>query len=157
MNVALRVCLLAWVAMLCAALIPVAVAQNYAITKYTIDGGGGASAGGNYVVQGTIGQPDASEASTGGKYAVTGGFWAKFIQIVPTKDGPQLTVRKLENSMVELKWKDPDNDWALTQSKTLKSADWGVSTLQIKTSNGEKSTSLSLPSKPLYFRLQKKN
>jgi hypothetical protein len=40
----------------------------------TIDGGGGTSSGGQYVLTGTIGQPDAAY-SAGGDYELLGGFW----------------------------------------------------------------------------------
>ena len=46
----------------------------YQIAWHTIDGGGGTSSGGPYVLTGTIGQPDADWAS-GGKYELLGGFW----------------------------------------------------------------------------------
>jgi len=49
-------------------------AGPYEITWYTIDGGGGTSSGGPYVLTGTIGQPDA-DWSEGGKYELLGGFW----------------------------------------------------------------------------------
>lgn len=42
----------------------------------TIDGGGGTSAGGDFEVAGTIGQPDPGPAATGGDWSVTGGYWA---------------------------------------------------------------------------------
>jgi len=47
---------------------------DYQIVWSTIDGGGGQSAGGQYVLTGTIGQPDA-EYSSGGNYELLGGFW----------------------------------------------------------------------------------
>lgn len=47
---------------------------DYSITWSTIDGGGGTSSGGQYVVTGTIGQHDAAY-SEGGDYEVLGGFW----------------------------------------------------------------------------------
>ncbi len=40
----------------------------------TIDGGGGTSSGGPYVLTGTIGQPDAAY-SAGEQYELLGGFW----------------------------------------------------------------------------------
>lgn len=46
----------------------------YVLEWSTIDGGGGTSSNGNYVLRGTIGQPDAGQIS-GGDYTVTGGFW----------------------------------------------------------------------------------
>ena len=45
------------------------------ISWFTIDGGGGTSAGGAFTLSGTIGQPDAG-VLTGGTFAVNGGFWA---------------------------------------------------------------------------------
>lgn len=47
---------------------------DYSITWSTIDGGGGRSSGGTYVLTGTIGQPDAAYSSGGG-YELLGGFW----------------------------------------------------------------------------------
>lgn len=47
---------------------------DYKIVWSTIDGGGGQSAGGQYKLTGTIGQPDAS-FSEGGQYELLGGFW----------------------------------------------------------------------------------
>jgi hypothetical protein len=46
----------------------------YNISQYTIDGGGGTSAGGQYELTGTIGQPDAAYSESG-RYEVLGGFW----------------------------------------------------------------------------------
>ena len=50
---------------------------SYAVTPWTIDGGGGRSSGGTYTVSGTIAQPDADplQPSSGAAYAITGGFW----------------------------------------------------------------------------------
>ncbi|MHC4744198.1 MAG: hypothetical protein ACYS8Z_19955 [Planctomycetota bacterium] len=49
--------------------------EDYEISWYTIDGGGGVSQGGPYVLTGTVGQPDA-DWSKGGSYEVLGGYWA---------------------------------------------------------------------------------
>ena len=47
---------------------------RYEISWYTIDGGGGTSRGGDYVLTGTIGQPDA-DWSSAADYELSGGFW----------------------------------------------------------------------------------
>ncbi len=47
---------------------------DYRVVWSAIDGGGGISAGGQYVLSGTIAQPDAGY-SEGGGYEVLGGFW----------------------------------------------------------------------------------
>jgi hypothetical protein len=56
----------------------VALAQSgggYDLSWNTVDGGGYTfSAGGDYTLGGTIGQPDAGELS-GGSYIFGGGFW----------------------------------------------------------------------------------
>jgi len=47
---------------------------DYELSWSTIDGGGGKSSGGPYVLTGTIGQPDAGYHG-GGDYELLGGFW----------------------------------------------------------------------------------
>jgi hypothetical protein len=47
---------------------------DYNISWHTIDGGGGQSSGGPYMVTGTIAQPDAGYSESG-RYEVLGGFW----------------------------------------------------------------------------------
>ena len=42
----------------------------------SVDGGGGNSTGGDFALVGTVGQPDASDALTGGEFTLTGGFHA---------------------------------------------------------------------------------
>ena len=54
-------------------ILPSAGFSDYQIVWSTIDGGGGTSTGGQYVLTGTIGQPDASYSS-GGNYELLGGF-----------------------------------------------------------------------------------
>jgi hypothetical protein len=55
----------------------IALASNggYEITWFTIDAGGGRSAGGDYTLNGTIGQPEVGSPASGGDYTLTGGFW----------------------------------------------------------------------------------
>ena len=47
---------------------------GYDLSWSTIDGGGGQSAGGQYKLTGTMGQPDADYLA-GGNYELLGGFW----------------------------------------------------------------------------------
>ncbi len=59
------------------ALAPVALAQDFAIDWYTVDGGGAMfTTGGDFELSGTIGQPDAGAIMTGGDFELAGGFWA---------------------------------------------------------------------------------
>jgi hypothetical protein len=50
-------------------------AQDYEMSRQTIDGGGVTeSVGGDFELSGTIGQPDAGILA-GGDFSLTGGFW----------------------------------------------------------------------------------
>ena len=51
-----------------------ALAQSFSIDRFAIAGGGGASSGGAFALNGTLGQPDAG-AMSGGHYSLAGGFW----------------------------------------------------------------------------------
>jgi len=67
-----------WVGLVSITLAGAAIVSAYEIDWYSVDGGGGTSAGGVYEVTGTAGQPDARnhpEPMTGGTYELTGGFW----------------------------------------------------------------------------------
>ena len=48
---------------------------DYDLSWSTIDGGGGTSSGDNFVLSGTIGQPDAG-TMRGEEYVLVGGFWS---------------------------------------------------------------------------------
>jgi len=53
----------------------VSAQADYDISWYTIDGGGGTSGNGDFVLNATIGQPDAG-TMTGGDFILVGGFWS---------------------------------------------------------------------------------
>jgi hypothetical protein len=59
-------------------LLPVTLASangpGYALTRWTVDGGGGTLLGGAYTLNGTAGQTDAA-AWSGAGYVLSGGFW----------------------------------------------------------------------------------
>jgi hypothetical protein len=101
-------------------------AQSYSIDWYKIAGGGGTSTGGTYAVSGTIGQPDASGAMSGGNYSVTGGFWS-LIQVVQTPGAPTLYISRAGN-VVTLYWQDVTG-WNLHQTSVLTTpiASWTAS------------------------------
>ena len=68
-------------------LIGMAVAEPFDISRSSIDGGGAMhSAGGGFVLSGTIGQPDAGAVS-GGDFTLTGGFWFAVVPGDMDEDG----------------------------------------------------------------------
>jgi hypothetical protein len=106
----------------------VGFAQTYSIDWYKIAGGGGTSSGGpvtgtNYSVSGTIGQPDASGAMSGGQYPVTGGFWS-LIQVVQTPGAPLLTITHAGNQAI-VSWDPSATGWTLQTNNNLATGTWG--------------------------------
>jgi hypothetical protein len=99
-----------------------AVAQSYNIPWYKVAGGGGTSTGGIYSIAGTIGQPDASGAMTGGNYSLTGGFWALYA--VQTPGAPLLTITYFGNQAI-VSWSPSVTGWTLQTNANLATGIWG--------------------------------
>jgi hypothetical protein len=127
-------------------------AQQYSIDWYKIAGGGGTSTNGSYSVSGTIGQPDASSAMTGGNYSVTGGFWS-LISAVQTAGLPTLTVTHSGNT-VTVSW-PATGSYTLQQNGNLAtSGGWTTSGYTISTANGTNSITITSATGSLFFRLK---
>jgi hypothetical protein len=97
-------------------------AQSYTIDWYKIAGGGGTSTNGQYSVSGTIGQPDASGAMSGGGYTVTGGFWSLYA--VQTSGAPLLIITYAGNQAV-VSWSPSVTGWTLQTNANLGMPTWG--------------------------------
>jgi len=125
-------------------------AQQYSIDWYKVAGGGGTSTGGTFQVSGTIGQPDASGAMTGGNYWLTGGFWS-LISFVQTPGAPTLYISHSGNS-VTVYWQNVSG-WTLRQNNNLATpAGWSASG-GVSTANGTNSITIISPTGNLFFRL----
>jgi hypothetical protein len=115
---------------LAGALVQISVsAQNYSIAWSKVAGGGGTCTGGVYTVRGTVGQPDASGAVSGGQYSVAGGFWAPFnVAVVQTPGGPLLTITHSGNS-VTISWpfSQASTGFILQQNSDLANGTWSTS------------------------------
>jgi hypothetical protein len=99
-----------------------ASAQNYAIDWYKVAGGGGTSTAGVFSVSGTVGQPDASSAMTGGSYSLTGGFWSLYA--VQTPRAPLLTITYVGNQAI-VSWPPSATSWTLQTNANLATDEWG--------------------------------
>ncbi len=55
----------------------VVAGAQYRLLKSTIDSGGGKMIGGRYSLNGTVGQLDAHQALSGGRFGLQPGFWAE--------------------------------------------------------------------------------
>ena len=90
----------------------------------TMDGGGGTSTGGMYTLEGTIGQPDGSEAVQGGAFAVQSGFWA-LVELVQTEGAPTLRIAGISSVAVTLAWPVAGAEgYQLQRSSRLDEPDW---------------------------------
>jgi hypothetical protein len=126
--------------------------QSYSLDWYKISGGGGASTGATYQVTGTIGQPDAGSAMSGGQYSVTGGFWS-LIAVVQTAGAPMLTIAHSGNS-VTVSWPLGAGGFALQQNNNVaNSAGWSPYGGTVNTTNSVSSITISPPTGNLFFRL----
>jgi len=132
-------------------------AQTYSIDWYKVSGGGGTSTGATYQVSGTIGQPDASVAMTGGNYSLTGGFWALYA--VQTPGAPLLSISRTITNTIVVSWPAPAEGWMLERTNVLPSlsAPWSVVHQPYQTNAGTISVTFpnNQPTGNQFFRLHK--
>jgi hypothetical protein len=126
-------------------------AQQYSVDWSKIAGGGGTSTNGQFSVSGTIGQADASGASTGGNYSLTGGFWS-LISVVQTPGAPPLLITQSGN-MVTVFWQAVTG-WNLQQNSNLAATNSWTASTGVTTSNGTNYLNLISPTGNLFFRLK---
>jgi hypothetical protein len=138
-------------------LVPIiSFAQSYTIDWYKIAGGGSStSSNGQYSVSGTIGQPDAGGAMTGGNYSLTGGFWS-MISVVQAPGVPRLIIVPNGANSVKILWPDPaTNTYTLQQNNNLvATANWTTTGYAITAANGTNSITITPPTGNLFFRLK---
>src|ERR1039458_9241781 len=125
--------------------------QSYSIDWYKIAGGGGTSAGATYQVTGTIGQPDASGAMTGGSYSLTGGFWS-LISVVQTAGAPTSTITHSGNT-VKVSWPYPSTGWTLQQNSDLTTTNWSASS-GVANDGTNNFITITSPTGQFFFRLE---
>lgn len=140
------------IAIICTGIIlPVASnAQPYSINWYKVSGGGGTSGNNQYTFSGTVGQHDAGGPMTGGRYSLTGGFWA-LNSVVQTPGAPKLYVSHSGNT-VTVYWQDVSG-WTLQQNNELRlPANW-TDSAGVTTANGTNYLNVTPPTGNLFFRL----
>jgi hypothetical protein len=135
--------------------ISVTRSQSYSIDWYKVAGGGGTSTNAQYSLSGTIGQPDASGAMSGGNYSVTGGFWS-LINVVQTPGLPNLVIVRNGTNSVKVLWPDPaGNTYTLQQNANLAvTIGWVTSGFTITNGFGTNFCTITPPVGNLFFRLK---
>jgi hypothetical protein len=125
-------------------------AQQFTIGWYKIAGGGGASSGGVYSVNGTIGQADAG-AMSGEGYALEGGFWS-VLAAEQTPSPPPLTLQETATNTLVISWPATAGNWVL-QSATGMLGPWSNVTIPAVLVNGTMQVVLPVPEGLTEFRL----
>lgn len=127
-----------------------AAAQSYSINWYKIAGGGGTSTNGQYSLSGTIGQPDASAAMTGGNYSLTGGFWA-MDAVFQTPGAPPLYI-SISGNKVMVYWQNVSG-WVLQQSGSINPPVSWTQNNSWTTTGGTNYLNITPPAGNQFFRL----
>ena len=143
---------LAILAILCG-LVPASQAQSYSIDWFTVDGGGGTSTGIVYSVSGTIGQPDAGSAMSGGNFSVDGGFWGIFA--VPTPGAPLLAIARTPTNTVAVSWPSPSTGFVLQQNANVATTNWVAATESVTDNGTNKFVIVNPPAGNRFYRLSK--
>ena len=130
----------------------VGFAQQYSIDWFKIAGGGGTSTGATYQVTGTIGQPDASSAMSGGQYSVTGGFWS-LTAVVQTAGLLNLSITHSGNSFI-VSWPTNCAGFTLQSATNLApAASWTTNSPAPVVVNGQYAVTNFISGTQKFFRL----
>jgi len=121
-------------------------AQNFTLDWFTVDGGGGTSAGGAYSVSGTLGQPDAG-AMTGGNFAIAGGFWS--VEGVNLPGVPTLFIARSGANTI-ISWTPGTPGFVLQGNGGLSTAGWADAP-----SGSTNPASISVAEAARFYRLRK--
>ena len=144
--------LLLWFLLLHSSFCLQALGQSYSIDWHKIAGGGATSTNGRFFLSGTIGQPDASGALSGGTYSVTGGYWS-MLSVVQSAGLPNLLIVPNGPNSVKVLWPNTGS-YTLQQNASVASpGGWTTSGYSISTSNGTNSITITPPIGNLFFRL----
>jgi hypothetical protein len=117
-----------------------------------VAGGGGTSANGEFVINGTIGQQDAGTTMIGGEYSMAGGFWAR-ISAVPTAGAPALTISITMTNTAMVSWPSPSTGWNLQQTTNLTTSAWVAAPETVNDNGTIRYIIVSPPTGNLFFRL----
>ena len=120
-------------------------AQSYSVDWFKVAGGGGTSSGGQYSVTGTIGQPEAGVAISGGYYySVIGGFWS-LVAALQTPGAPALTIIFVEPGSIVVSWPSAATGYVLQQNSDLTATTWSDFGGIVSDDGTNKSVTINLP------------
>lgn len=132
-------------------------AQSYSLAAATVNGGGGVSSGsgaaGTFTLTGAIAQ-QAWNASTGGTYSLSGGFFSQYYAL-QREGAPPLTIRR-SGANVQVVWASSVPGWILQQNTAdLGSANWVDVAASPTVSGNEQYQQFPAGSGRVFYRLRK--
>lgn len=116
-----------------------------------IAGGGGTSSHGLYSLSGTIGQHEAGVPLSGGKFSVTGGFWAS--RVVQTPGAPLLRMFFTSSGTMVVAWPAPSSGWTLEHCSNLAMPSWSAAGGSVSVVGGENQFVIHSPMGDRFYRL----
>lgn len=128
---------------------------NYSIAWSRIAGGGGTCTNGQYILRGTLGQHDAGGPLTGGKFTLTGGFWAPFA--VQTPGAPLLRIFLTSSNTAVVAWPAPSTGWTLQHCSNLATPGWSAAGGTVNVTGNENQVIIHSPTGNRFFRLAHPN
>jgi hypothetical protein len=92
--------------------------QEFSMDWFKISGGGGSSTNSQYLISGTVGQPDANGPMAANNYSLTGGFWS-LLAAVQTPGAPYLQLARTSSNSICVWWAVSDTSWELQATANL--------------------------------------
>ncbi len=134
------------------AIVSGASAQPFSVARFVIAGGGGASGGGSFALNGTLGQHDAGPPLLiGGGFSLTGGFWSPVA--VPPPDLPVLSIERLGDD-VRVFWSLSASGFVLDESSSI-GGEWSPVAFPYDTNATDISITVLAPTGSRFYRLRK--
>ena len=137
------------------ALASLAQAQSggpYDLSWHKIAGGGGASSGDRFTINGTIGQPDAG-THLGGNFRLEGGFWSG-VQVVQAPGAPVLRIKFVAGNAI-LSWPVSVTGFSLENAAAVSGAAWNLTPQPVVDTPDEHTVSVPANGVIRVFRLKK--
>jgi hypothetical protein len=129
-----------------------APAQGYEVGWFTVDGGGGASSGGEFSISGTIGQPDAGLLSGGG-FTIEGGFWSD-VSIIQATGAPPLSIQPAGSNAI-VSWPVGVAGFSLEESAMIDNGVWSTTPQAILDTATKHTVTVPVVSVRKIYRLKK--
>ena len=115
--------------------------------------GSGTSAGGNYILSATLGEPFGGETYSD-NYAVEAGFESIVVNLEPEAP-PILRIARAGANSVLILWPASATDWVLQETSTLgDSANWTDVSASVVVNGADNTATLPLVAGSRYYRLR---